>query len=467
MAAAGKGTDIAAKFGVRQCSPWDAYDRRNALGEGGFSKIYRVRHRHTSKQYAIKVLDKAQKHSRDTFFVEVKLLTALDHKNIISVYETFEDKHAYYIVLELMHGKDLFDVLDAKRDVFPEATAAKLIRSMADAVRFCHDRNIVHLDLKPENFVFARSDDIDRLVLVDFGLGRLVRPDAHYRDRVGSMQYIAPEMIDENSVCTGTMLKACDMWSLGVILYILVTGLIPFSNWDEVKTGRLRLSKSMSKELRDLLKSLLTRDTFKRITAAELLTHPWLAMMEDIGNNPMYKAVRAGAAFLTGRKKATSPMLVALIDALKPVVLVEDRHELEGLVAHFDADNDGVLNDDEFASLLSDDSESGPASLSAIKKALTMLPNSQYREEAGFTLNDLVLLAAVGMLILNTSSSRKRVGLAVGQKKPRGMITKGEVEHTLRSVDTATISAVFREAPVQERRKVLPVDVFVAAVLDR
>eukprot|EP00474_Spongospora_subterranea_P001146 CRZ01604.1 hypothetical protein [Spongospora subterranea] len=447
--------DIADRFGILQRSPWEVYERRGDIGEGGFSKIYRARHRTTGKDVAIKSLDKMLKHSRDTFLIEVKLLNAVNHESVINIHETYEDKHAYYIILDLLRGKDLFEVLDAKRDVFSEVIAATLIRSMMEAVRYCHNKNIVHLDLKPENFVFEKASDINRLVLVDFGLGRIVRDDAYYRDRVGSMQYIAPEMIEETSVCSGVTLKACDLWSMGVILYILVTGLIPFSNWEEVKVGRLRLTKSMSKELRDLLKNLLTRDTHKRLTADQVLNHPWLTSM-SVKKNPIYEAVAAGVDYLAQKPKL-SPLMESVVSLMHESIVTEDKHEIDALIEEFDVDNDGTWNEIDIK---------GFTERLGIKGSETVLIELSDKTGTGIGKPELVWLAAIGMLVQKTNSSKKRMAFSFGQRKPKPYITRQEVIRVgLKGIDPKLINDLFANVPVQERSSIVLFEDFADAIV--
>lgn len=212
---------------------------------------------------------------------EVKILRALTgHSNLVQFYDAFEDKDNVYVVMELCQGGELLDRILARGGKYSEDDAKAIMVQILNVVAFCHFQGVVHRDLKPENFLFTSKDENSELKLIDFGLSDFVRPDEKLNDIVGSAYYVAPEVL-HRSYST-----EADVWSIGVIAYILLCGSRPF--WARTESGIFRAVlkadpsfedapwPSLSSEAKDFIKCLLYKDPRKRMTAAQALCHPWI-----------------------------------------------------------------------------------------------------------------------------------------------------------------------------------------------
>ncbi|GJN19865.1 hypothetical protein PR202_gb07179 [Eleusine coracana subsp. coracana] len=214
---------------------------------------------------------------------EVKILKALSlsgHSNLVKFYDACEDALNVYIIMELCEGGELLDRILSRGGRYQEGDAKLIVEQILSVVAFCHLQGVVHRDLKPENFLFSTKDEHSPMKIIDFGLSDFIRPDERLNDIVGSAYYVAPEVL-HRSYST-----EADMWSVGVITYILLCGSRPF--WARTESGIFRSVlradpnfddspwQSVSPEAKDFVKRLLNKDYRKRMTAAQALSHPWL-----------------------------------------------------------------------------------------------------------------------------------------------------------------------------------------------
>ncbi|XP_020704535.1 CDPK-related kinase 3-like isoform X2 [Dendrobium catenatum] len=212
---------------------------------------------------------------------EVKILRALSgHPNMVKFYDACEDSLNVYIVMELCEGGELLDRILSRGGRYTEEDAKVIVLQILSVVAFCHLQGVVHRDLKPENFLFSTRDENAPMKIIDFGLSDFIKPDEKLNDIVGSAYYVAPEVL-HRSYST-----EADIWSIGVIAYILLCGSRPF--WARTESGIFRAVlradpnfddppwPSVSTEAKDFVKRLLNKDYRKRMTAAQALTHPWL-----------------------------------------------------------------------------------------------------------------------------------------------------------------------------------------------
>ncbi|CAI9104374.1 OLC1v1003032C1 [Oldenlandia corymbosa var. corymbosa] len=212
---------------------------------------------------------------------EVKILRALTkHSNLVQFYDAFEDEINVYIVMELCEGGELLDRILARGGKYSEDEAKVVMAQILDVAAFCHLQGVVHRDLKPENFLYTSKDESSQLKVIDFGLSDFVRPDEKLNDIVGSAYYVAPEVLHRSYG------SEADVWSIGVIAYILLCGSRPF--WARTESGIFRAVlkadpsfdeapwPSLSVEAKDFVKRLLHKDPRKRMTAAQALSHPWI-----------------------------------------------------------------------------------------------------------------------------------------------------------------------------------------------
>ncbi|KAK5811978.1 CDPK-related protein kinase [Gossypium arboreum] len=236
------------------------------------------------KSVAVKIISKAKMTSAisvEDVRREVKILKALSgHKNMIKFHDAFEDANNVYIVMELCEGGELLDRILSRGGRYTEGDAKNIIVQILSVVAFCHLQGVVHRDLKPENFLFTTRDEDAPMKIIDFGLSDFIRPDQRLNDIVGSAYYVAPEVLHRSYSVEA------DMWSIGVITYILLCGSRPF--WARTESGIFRSVlradpnfddspwPSVSLEAKDFVKRLLNKDHRKRMTAAQALAHPWL-----------------------------------------------------------------------------------------------------------------------------------------------------------------------------------------------
>ncbi|PRQ47920.1 putative protein kinase CAMK-CDPK family [Rosa chinensis] len=236
------------------------------------------------QQVAVKVIPKVKMTTAiaiEDVRREVKILKALTgHSNLVQFYDAYEDHDNVYIVMELCEGGELLDRILARGGKYTEEDARTVMIQILNVVAFCHLQGVVHRDLKPENFLFTSNDEDSQLKAIDFGLSDFVKPDERLNDIVGSAYYVAPEVLHR---AYGT---EADVWSVGVIAYILLCGSRPF--WARTESGIFRAVlkadpsfdetpwPTLSTEAKDFVKRLLNKDPRKRMTAAQALSHPWL-----------------------------------------------------------------------------------------------------------------------------------------------------------------------------------------------
>ncbi|CAM9277638.1 unnamed protein product, partial [Ascophyllum nodosum] len=216
---------------------------------------------------------------------QVRILRNLRHPNVIEIYQFYQDDpNNYFVVIEFMRGGELFDRI-VRKAFYNEKEARDLCRILLDAVKYIHDLGIVHRDLKPENLLMTSRHDDANIKLADFGFARSVVA-GFVSTQCGTPGYVAPEILRAEPYGTSV-----DMWSIGVIIYILLGGYPPFHDENQtrlfrkIKAGNFKFHDeywgSVSSDAKDLIRRLLTVDPKKRLTAAQAVSHPWLFSRED------------------------------------------------------------------------------------------------------------------------------------------------------------------------------------------
>ncbi|XP_041464810.1 death-associated protein kinase 2-like isoform X1 [Lytechinus variegatus] len=255
------------------------------IGSGQFSEVKRVTEKSTGKDYAGKFIRKRRSAAsrrgvkREDIVREVSILEELSHDNIISLHDAFETQKEVVLILELVTGGELFHYL-AEEDHVNEEVAAQFVKKILEALKHMHERNICHLDLKPEN-VMLLNRNTQNIMLIDFGLSRRIQPGEDIRDIMGTAEFVAPEIINFEPLSLNT-----DMWAIGVITYILLSGLSPFLGDDQQETYEnvtaINYSfdedyfSSTSELAKDFIDRLLIKDPRKRATVDQCLSHPWI-----------------------------------------------------------------------------------------------------------------------------------------------------------------------------------------------
>lgn len=252
------------------------YDIERTLGKGNFAVVKLARHRVTKTQVAIKIIDKTRldPSNLEKIYREVQIMKLLNHPHIIKLYQVMETKDMLYIVTEFAKNGEMFDHLTSSGHL-SESEARKKFWQILSAVEYCHSHHIVHRDLKTENLLLDASMNIK---LADFGFGNFYKSGEPLSTWCGSPPYAAPEVF-EGKEYEGPHL---DIWSLGVVLYVLVCGSLPFDGPNlptlrqRVLEGRFRIPYFMSQDCEILIRRMLVVDPTKRITIAQIKQHKWM-----------------------------------------------------------------------------------------------------------------------------------------------------------------------------------------------
>lgn len=255
------------------------------LGTGHYGCVRECLHRSTGEKYAVKTIDKSKVGRLDHIQREIQLLRSIDHSGVMKMVDCYEDDDYVHIVTERYTGGELFDkIVDNTTDTgcLPEGQAVKIIKSLLEAVQHLHSKDIVHRDIKPENILFESSDEGAAVKLIDFGLSRKHgQHESAMSNRVGTAYYMSP------SVLNGKYDRSCDLWAIGIVAYILLSGYPPFNgNSDqEIQYSTLKgnfvfedaIWGNLSNASSDFVSKLLCMDSSsKGITATEALQHPWI-----------------------------------------------------------------------------------------------------------------------------------------------------------------------------------------------
>jgi calcium-dependent protein kinase len=266
--------------------PDEDYKKVKFLGEGSFAAVYSVENKITGEIRAMKIINKSASCSIEDdkeIFNEINILRTMDHPNILKIFEFYSNKESYSIVTELCSGGELFQEI-IEKGPFNEKYCAYVMYQIFSAINYCHKMHILHRDLKPENILIAKRDknDFPLVKICDFGTSKMFEKGTVQKKLVGSSYYIAPEVLKKHYD------EKCDIWSCGVILYILLSARPPFGGesdseiMEKVSKGKYDLKSppfdTISSEAKDLIKCCMTMEVSKRISAEEALKHPWLQM---------------------------------------------------------------------------------------------------------------------------------------------------------------------------------------------
>eukprot|EP00992_Anisonema_acinus_P013354 TRINITY_DN8693_c0_g1_i1.p1 TRINITY_DN8693_c0_g1~~TRINITY_DN8693_c0_g1_i1.p1 ORF type:complete len:437 (+),score=91.80 TRINITY_DN8693_c0_g1_i1:71-1381(+) len=264
------------------------YELGKTLGKGTFSKVKYGLDTENNSAWAIKIIDKqqlAKEHMEEQLKREIAIMKHLKHQHIVKLQEVLQTAKHIYIVLELVTGGELFDrIVAAKR--FDENTGRKYFQQLILGVYYCHQQGIAHRDLKPENLLL---DGQDRLKISDFGLSNLQRgggDSALLQTVCGTPNYVAPEVLKEK----GYNGFPADVWSCGVILFVMLAGYLPFDDpnmnalFNKIERGEFRMAKYFSSEVKDVIGKMMVVDPLKRGTLDQVVAHPWVAVGLDPAN---------------------------------------------------------------------------------------------------------------------------------------------------------------------------------------
>lgn len=278
----------------------DHFELHEEIGKGGFSIVYRATDKQEGKEFAVKCIKKDMVEGEDIKLLrrEIQIMKKLDHPHILKLYRVYEDDEQFYLVMELVKGKELFDKI-VERGMYSERDASNIIYQVVSAVEYLHDNGIAHRDLKPENILSAGEGESEIVKIADFGFSKSFGgPDEAQRlmTSCGSPGYVAPEILTAESYD-----QAVDMWSIGVIVYILLSGYPPFyadsapALFKKIMDVKYDFDDfvwdDISDSAKDLIRNLLVKDPKKRFTASQCLEHPWVKG-SAASDNPILKGER-------------------------------------------------------------------------------------------------------------------------------------------------------------------------------
>ncbi|XP_039597279.1 ribosomal protein S6 kinase alpha-5 isoform X1 [Polypterus senegalus] len=269
----------------------------NPLGEGSFSICRKCIHKKTSQEYAVKIISRRMEVQTQKEIAALKLCDG--HPNIVKLYEIYHDQLHTFMVLELLKGGELLERI-RKKKLFSETEASRIMRKLVSAVSHMHDVGVVHRDLKPENLLFTDDSDNSEIKIIDFGFARLKPPDNQpLKTPCFTLHYAAPEILKYDGYD-----ESCDLWSLGVILYTMLSGQVPFQCEEKmlthasaeeimkkIKQGDFSFEgeawKSVSQQAKNLIQELLIVDPVKRIKMSSLRHNEWLQDDSHLSSNPL------------------------------------------------------------------------------------------------------------------------------------------------------------------------------------
>lgn len=328
----------------------DFYTLGHKLGQGQFGTTYLCTENTTGTEYACKSISKRKLISREDVEDvrrEIQIMHHLSgHNNIVTIKGAYEDQLYVHIVMELCNGGELFDRI-IQRGHYSERKAAELTKIIVGVVESCHSLGVMHRDLKPENFLLVNKDDDFSLKAIDFGLSVFFKPDQIFNDVVGSPYYVAPEVLLKHYG------READVWTAGVILYILLSGVPPFwaetqqGIFDAVLKGDIDFESDpwpvISDSAKDLIRKMLCSRPSDRLTAHEVLCHPWICENGVAPDRSLDSAVLSRLKQFSAMNKLKKMALRVIAESLS-------EEEIAGLKEMFkamDTDNSGAITFDE------------------------------------------------------------------------------------------------------------------------
>jgi len=338
------------------------YEILDHIGQGSYGRVYRAKHIKTGVTRAIK---KINKHSynmtleeEQNLIKEISILKQLDHPNILKIFEFYNSRQNLFIVSEYLTGGELFKKIVEEKH-FDEKVAAHIMKQLFSAVNFCHVNNIIHRDLKPENILIESYENTKKeyftIRVIDFGTSEYNKK-CMLKEKIGSSYYIAPEVLNNKYN------EKCDLWSCGVIMYILLCGYSPFNGRTEeailekVKIGKFSMSDSIweevSNEAKDLVKKLLTKNIEKRLSAEQAINHEWFKKVEKFEKRISKSNLEIVFNNLKNFRTEQKLQQAVLSFLVHNLIQKEEVVELRKVFLSFDENGDGRLTKTELEQAL-------------------------------------------------------------------------------------------------------------------
>ncbi|XP_063305487.1 death-associated protein kinase 2 isoform X1 [Pelobates fuscus] len=291
----------------------DLYSIAEELGSGQFAIVKRCQEKKTGVNYAAKFIKKRQSRAsrrgvtREEIEREVNILREIKHPNIVTLHDVYENKTDVVLILELVSGGELFDFL-AQKESLSEEEATRFIKQILGGVNYLHTRKIAHFDLKPENIMLLdKSIPVPHIKLIDFGLAHKIEDGVEFKNIFGTPEFVAPEIVNYEPLGL-----AADMWSIGVITYILLSGASPFlgENKQETLSNITAVNYEFDEEFfshtsdlaKDFISKLLVQDTRKRLSIQDALSHVWIMTLQSKEENKIHDTKRTDMRRLKAKR---------------------------------------------------------------------------------------------------------------------------------------------------------------------
>lgn len=318
---------------------------KKPLGEGSFGSAFRALCKQTSQERAVKAIEIKNVKNPERFEREINIARKLDHPNVVRLYETFRDAKKIYLVMELCSGGELFDrIVDEAPNGFDETHAANYIRQILAAICYLHAHRFAHRDVKPENFLFHDCSPDSQLKIIDFGLACQYEPGKRMSTKAGTAYYVAPEVLK------GDYTEKCDVWSAGVISFVLLCGYPPFAGDSDpeilkkVKTGNFEFRSpewdAISQGAKNLVTQMLTFDPALRPSAEVAHMSPWLKFKGTPDAGKLSKDFIPRLQTFRASSKMRKVALTALAQQLPD----DDIESLQNTFKALDTNGDGTLS---------------------------------------------------------------------------------------------------------------------------
>ncbi|KAI8801989.1 calcium/calmodulin-dependent protein kinase type 1 [Cladochytrium replicatum] len=295
----------------------DVYAITKTLGVGTFGTVKECTKRANGTKYAVKIIDKSKvKGKEEMLLSEISVIEKLHHEHLVSLQDKYETERFYYIITDLATGGELFDKI-VEKGSYTEKDAASLVRQILRAITYMHSNGIVHRDMKPENILF-RDKVSDHILITDFGLSKAVDEGMELQTTCGTPNYAAPEILTRKGHG-----KPVDMWAIGVITYVLLSGYTPFWGDDQASLFQCIMEcdyefdeenwSQVSSSAKDFIAKLLLVDPEKRLTAEEAMAHVWLTRDADLATADLLETYKKNFNAKRTFKKAVQAAIMTSV----------------------------------------------------------------------------------------------------------------------------------------------------------